>query len=131
MTNLAIVPEDKSEWFRCRKWIENALEYTGGTHTIEDIEDGVESGAYQFFCSLSAAVVTEILVYPRMKVLNYFLIGGNLGELIQEIEPFVTNWAKEKMGCKKAIGIGRKGFERAFRARGFTPCWTAISKDLT
>lgn len=130
MANLAVVPEDRSEWLRCRKWIEAALEYCGGTHTIEDIEDGIESGLYQFFCSPRSAVITEIIHYPRKTVLNYFLIGGDLGELIQEIEPYVTRWGKEKHGCKKVVGIGRKGFERAFRGSGYTPCWSAITKDI-
>lgn len=131
MSNLALVPQDKSEWYRCRPWIEAALEYTGGTHVIEDIEDGIEAGEFVFFCSPSAAVVVEVITYPRMNVLNYFLIGGNLSELRREIEPYVTKWGKEKMGCSRVIGIGRKGFERAFAPNGFKPCWTAISKDLT
>lgn len=128
---LAVVTEDKSEWFRCRPWIKAALEYTGGTHTIEDIEDGIGTGAMSFFCSPNSAVVVEIIKYPRMKVLNYFLIGGDLEELKREIEPVITRWAKETLGCKKAIGVGRRGFERAFRENGFAPCWAAISKDLT
>ncbi len=130
MAELALVPQDKSEWFRCRPWIEAALEYTGGTHTIEDIEDGIESGEFQFVCSENSAVVTEFLHYPRMKIFNYFLIGGDLEELVREIEPSLTKWAVEIKGAKLVIGIGRKGFERAFRASGFKPCWTAICKDF-
>lgn len=132
MSNLAIVQtqeEDRSEWLRCRSWIEGALAFTGGTHTIEDIEDGIASGTYQFFCSPNSAVVTEIIVYPRAKLLNYFLIGGDLEELVEQIEPHVTVWAKSR-GCSRVVGIGRKGFERAFRGSGFKPCWTAISKDI-
>ena len=126
---LALVTEDKSEWYRCRPWIEAALEYARGTHTIEDIEDGIALGQFQFFCSENAAVVTEFIKYPQMKVLNYFLIGGDLNELADKIEPHVSRWAKMK-GCKRVIGIGRKGLERVFGAKGFTYAWTGIYKDL-
>lgn len=121
---------DKSEWFRCRPWIEAALEYANGTYTIEDVEDGIAEGRLYFFCSENAAVIAEILEYPRLKALNFFLVGGDLDELRHQIEPAVSKWAKEQMGCTKAFGIGRKGFEKAFKANGYTPCWTAISKDL-
>lgn len=130
MAQAAYKPDDKAEWYRCKPWIEAALQYAEGTHTIEDIENGIEAGTFQFFCSRNSAVVTEILNYPRKKVLNYFLIGGDLDELIKEIEPPVSAWAKTE-GCSLVVGIGRKGFERAFRDSGFRPCWTAICKDLT
>ena len=123
--------DEKAEWLRCRPWIEAALEHAHGTHTIEDIEVGIESGQYYFFCSANAAVVTEIITFPRMKALNYFLIGGDLDDLKTTIEPFVTAWAKHIGGCSRVIGIGRKGFERAFMPNGFKSGWTAIYKDIT
>lgn len=121
--------DPKAEWHRCRPWIDAALEYTGGTHTIEDIERGIEEGTLLFFSSPNSAVVAEFISYPRKRVFNYFLIGGDLRELITHIEPYVTAWAKQQ-GASRVIGIGRRGFERAFRGSGFEPCWTAIAKDI-
>lgn len=130
MTNLALVPEDKSEWLRCRPWIEEALKYSAGTHTIEDIEIGVEAGAYRFFSSPKAAVIVEIIPCPQKNVLNYFLIGGDSDDLKTKIEPLVSAWAKSK-GCALAIGNVRKGGQRLFADIGFKLCWITISKDLT
>ena len=130
MTNLALVPEDKSEWLRCRPWIEAALKYNAGTHNIKDIEAGIESGAYWFFSSPRSAVVVEIIICPRMKVLNYFLIGGDSNELKTQIDPYVSAWAKAR-GCKIAIGNVRPGGERLFADIGFKARWTTISKELT
>ncbi len=130
MTNLALVPEDKSEWLRCRPWIEAALQYNGGTHNIEDIEVGIERGFYWFFSSQRAAVVVEIIPCPRMKVLNYFLIGGDSKDLKTKIDPQVSAWAKAR-GCKMAIGNVRKGGERLFADIGFKPRWVTIAKELT
>lgn len=130
MTNLALVPEDKSEWLRCRPWIEEALKYSAGTHMIEDIEAGIESGDYRFFSAPKAAVIVEIIECPQKRVLNYFLIGGDAGDLKTKINPLVSAWAKSK-GCTLAIGNVRKGGERLFGDIGFKLCWITISKDLT
>lgn len=124
------MPEDRSEWLRCRPWIEAALEYAHGTHAIEDVEDGIEQGRFHFFCSPKSAVVVEFLQFPQKKAMNYFLIGGDLDELIEKIEPNVTRWAKQEHGCSLVFGVGRKGLERVFAPSGFHYGWTAIVKEI-
>jgi hypothetical protein len=61
---------------KCKEWIEAALEYSGGTHTIEDVEDAIRSGRMQLWPAERACAVTEIVVYPRKTVLHVFLGGG-------------------------------------------------------
>lgn len=119
----------KAEWHRCRPWIEAALEYAGGTHTIEDVEAGIGAGRYQFWAGENAAIVTEIITYPRLKALHYWLIGGSLKEL-KDMERRISRWAKEELGCSRATGIGRKGFERAFQGEGYRFAWTCIVREL-
>ena len=34
---------------RCKKWIEAALEYSGGTHAFEDVADGINKGVMQLW----------------------------------------------------------------------------------
>lgn len=118
-----------SEWLRCRPWIDAALEYASGTHTIEDVEAGIADGRYQFWAGARSAIVSEVIAYPRMKVFNYWLIGGDLREL-KYMEPRITQWAKQEQGCSRVIGIGRKGFERVFVSHGFKFGWTCIMKDI-
>ena len=121
--------EDRSEWLRCRHWIEAALPYARGTHTIEDIEDGIERGQFVFWSGRKCAVITEILNYPRKRVLHYFLLGGDLKELIGFMEPRISAWAKTQ-GCVGVSGAGRAGFERVFARSGFEPAWRVIYKDI-
>lgn len=129
MTALALVPEDKSEWLRCRPWIENALVYTRGTHNIEDVEAGIERGKYQFFSAANCAVVVQIIDYPRMKVMNYFLAGGDMNELKNTMHPAVKLWAK-RQGCKRIGIIGRPGWLKALFSIGFRYGWTMVFEDL-
>jgi hypothetical protein len=123
------VNEDRSQWIRCRPWIEAALPYCRGTHTIEDIEDGIASGQFVFWAGQKSAIITEILNYPRKRVLHYFLIGGDLHELVEFMEPRITQWAKEH-GCTAVSGAGRKGFERVFARSGYVPAWRVIIKEI-
>lgn len=94
-----------------------------------DIETGIALGRYQFWAGERSAIVTELIHFPRLTALNYFLIGGDLSEL-KTMEPRISAWAKT-MGCSRVLGVGRAGFERAFKQAGFTRRWTVIAKELT
>jgi hypothetical protein len=118
-----------TEWERCRPWIEAALVHAEGTHRIEDIADGIASGRFQFWPGKNCAAVTEIIVYPRLTALNFFLLGGDLTELLHEMEPAICKWGKA-MGCSRVIGAGRKGFERVLRPLGYEPKWSYCAKEL-
>ena len=69
------------EWERCRGWIAAALEYTGGTHTIDDVLAAIVSGRAFLLAGERSALVCEVQVYPQMRVLHIWLAGGELAEL--------------------------------------------------
>ena len=58
-------------------------------------------------------LVTEIQVYPRKKVLNVFLGGGDMDQLL-DMEAAAAAWGKAQ-GCTMATIQGRPGWERVFR----------------
>ena len=53
---------------RCRPWIEAALEYSGGTHSFEDIVDGIQSSRMQLWPSPRGCIVTEIVIYQEKSI---------------------------------------------------------------
>jgi len=109
--------------------VEAALEYSGGTHGIEDIAEGLKSGRFQLWPADNSVIVTEIIVYPRLKNLHFFLAGGDLDEL-RLMQPLVESWGKD-MGCTRVSLAGRKGWEKTFlKDRGYTPKWFVLGKDL-
>lgn len=118
----------QEDWERCKAWIAAALVHARGTHELEDVESGIADGTYQFWPGKNAAIVSEIIQYPRLRALNFWLIGGDLNEL-KDMEPSITDWAKAA-GCSRVMGVGRKGFERAFTNHGFTLWWTCIAKEI-
>ena len=98
-----------------RDLIEAALVYTGGTHTLDDVEALIASGAVQFWPAPHSCVVTEFDIQPRQKTLSIFLAAGDLREL-EAIEPVLMAWAREQ-GCTHARFVGRRGWRRTFLAR--------------
>lgn len=113
-----------------RRYIEAALEYSPGTHLYEDIVDGVADGRYQFWPGPNSVIVTEIHEYPRSRSLNFFLAGGNLGEL-EKMVPAIEQWGRTQ-GCATAVFTGRRGWERTFLARdGWSHRLAVFGKNLT
>lgn len=94
-----------------RRYIEGALAHSGGTHTFDDIRDGVASGTLQFWPGIDSVIITQIVTHPQTKVLHFFLAGGNLSTL-EKMFFFVMAWGKMQ-GCETATLIGRKGWGRS------------------
>ena len=95
---------------KCRPWIEAALVYTGGTHEWDDIVDSIAKGTMQLWAADRGCIVTEIVVYPRKKVLNIFLAGGELDQIL-DMDNDVKKWA-EQHGCSAATMSGRIGWKK-------------------
>ena len=120
---------EEEEFERLRHHVAAALEYSGGTHKVEDIAEGIRRGQFQLWPGKNSVVVTEIIVYPQLKDLHFFLAGGDLDEL-RLMRPIIESWGKE-IGCSRVSLAGRKGWERTFlKGEGYEPKWFILCKDL-
>lgn len=103
--------ETIQEYAKCRDALLPAIEMTNGTHNEDDIIAGILTGQFKLFVNGSSGVVTDIVVFPRLKALNIFLIGGKLDEVMplrSQLEKY-----REAQGCKRITGLAvRKGWER-------------------
>ncbi|HXR94949.1 MAG TPA: hypothetical protein VN718_03675 [Rhizomicrobium sp.] len=118
-----------SEWSRCRRYIEAALVHSPGLETIADVERAIERGSYQVWFGKACCAVTEIAQYARAKALVVVHGGGNLRELLNELEPAMCEFARAE-GCTLMMGTGRKGWERATRAHGYRFGFITMVKSL-
>lgn len=105
-------PHWVKEFRRCEKWIEDALEYSHGTHNIQDIFEYVANGTLEFWPGQRSALITQVVQYPRKKMIHVFLAGGDISE-IEDIEKHITIWAKQQ-GCTALSLTGRPGWTRSF-----------------
>jgi|TARA_Y100000361_G_C11160578_1_gene347057 hypothetical protein len=112
----------------CRSLIESALEYGDQTHTFDDIVEGVLKGEYQFWEAPLGCAITEIVVFPRKKVLHIFLYAGELQQVL-DMEESAKIWAKE-FGCSAFSLSGRRGWKRVLEKRGFRELYTTLAKDI-
>jgi hypothetical protein len=112
-----------------RREIEAALQYSGGTHSFDDVVALVHEGRLQYWPAPHSVIVTEIIQYPQYRALNFFLAGGQLPEL-EVMEPLILDWGRQQ-GCKVACLTGRKGWERTFLTRqGWRPSLVVLEKQL-
>ena len=116
------------ELTRCRAWIEAALEYSGGTHNFDDVAEGLASGKMQLWPAPKGCIVTEIVVYPRKKVLNVFLGGGEL-EQIMDMHQDVITWAKSQ-GCEALAMTGRFGWKKPLERHGWKTMHSSYVKEF-
>ncbi len=73
--------------------------------------------------------MTEVVTYPTgFKELIGWLAAGSLIE-IDAMEPFIRGWAIEN-GCHRVRLTTRKGFAKAFAAKGYRETMVILTKDL-
>ena len=116
------------ELARCRPWIEAALEYSGGTHNFDDVVSGLAEGKMQLWPAPKGCIVTEIVVYPRKKVLNVFLGGGELDQLM-DMHKDVIAWSKAQ-GCVAVTITGRHGWKKPLTKHGWKPLHASYVKEI-
>lgn len=113
---------------QCRPWIDDALEYSGGTHTFEDVYDRILDGKLQLWPAERGCAVTEIVVYPKKKVLHVFLAGGEMDQIIDMIDSAVA-WSKTQ-GCTSMTISGRHGWKRVLEKHGYKTVMTVLEKEF-
>jgi len=118
-----------ADWNHAAPLIEAALATSPGFETLGDVARKFATGHYQVWRAGNSAAVTSVDVYPRKKVLTVIHGGGDLGELLEVIEPELCSYAKS-VGCNAIMGTGRKGWERPSQRRGYTFGYIAMHKDL-
>ena len=120
---------DLEDLHRLRQQVQSALEYSGGTHTFDDVAQAVTENRFQVWPGVNSVVVTEIIVYPRLKNLHYFLAGGDLDEL-SRMRPLIESWGKS-IGCTRVTLAGRRGWSKTFlKDEGYSPQWSVMAKEL-
>jgi len=108
---------------------DRALAHGGGTHTRQDIADGLKSGRFQAWGDDSCLCITEIINYPQKRAVHMFLAAGDLDRLFDVYLPQVKTFAREH-DCSAVTSVSRPGFARRYPA-DFYPVGVIFEHDLT
>jgi hypothetical protein len=122
------VPDILMQLDRCKDWIEAALEYGGGTHNFSDVVEGVLSAKMQLWVGETGCAVTEIIVYPRKKVLHVFLAGGEMSQII-DFQESAAEFGRMN-GCTAMTLAGRRGWKKVLNKHDWEESLCVMSKEL-
>jgi hypothetical protein len=95
--------------------LQELLHDMGGTHTLEDITDLIDSGSMQSFVSHETWVVTTLIVFPQATVLDIFLVVGEQKDF-DVLEKQIMAFAREH-GVTFLRVYARPGFEYLVKRR--------------
>lgn len=98
-----------------------------GTHTLGDVAKAIVDGKAQHWKGRRSEIVTEIQVFPTMKICRIWLAGGEIKELVGEMLPSVEAWAKSK-GCDRIQILGRKGWVRVLK--DYSEPYSVLEKEI-
>jgi len=112
----------------CRNWIESALQYSGGTHSFQDIVDGVLSGHMQLWVGESGCAVTEIDIFPKKKTLHVFLAAGDMDQII-DFQDSAVEFAKLN-GCDSMTIAGRSGWKRVLDKHDWHEQFVVLEREI-
>ncbi len=105
-----------------------AVARTGGTHEVEDIWNGVRDGQFVAWFGKQSIIITEFIEYPRKKTLHYFIVAGDLDEVLA-MQPGIEALARAH-GCTSMTSAGRAGWKPVLQKHGWEPNWQMMTKEL-
>ena len=118
------------DWARCAPWLDAALAHAGRTHALADVRAMVEAGKARFWQGRASALVAALEQDPGERRLLLWLAGGDRQELESKLLPQAEAWGRA-CGCRRVLLIGRAGWERTLKTKGYAPLARVIAKDLT
>ena len=126
-----ILMADRAEFERVAPWLAQALHHAGDTHKLEDVWALIASGDALLWTTPRSAVVTQIVVFPRRRVLDVWLAGSALGGLSEVLGllPAAEAWARER-GIVEVILTGRLGWSKVLRHLGFSEQAIIVKKNI-
>lgn len=132
MDDMPGAPEWLREFWRCKKWIEEALESSAiRSLTVGDIFAMIAKGAAQLHPGKACCFVTTIDHFKTtgVRVISVYAAGGDLKEM-EEMAPKIEAWAQSQ-GCTHVFIKGRRGWERSFlRTQGYQVDQVVLVKEL-
>ncbi len=118
-----------SQLYSDRDLIASALEYSGNTHTFDDVAMMILKGQLLYWHLSNSCIVGEVITYPQRKDLHFFLLAGDLKEIIA-MQPQMIETAKA-LGCSSLSGSGRPGWIKPLGELGWKVHSTTLWLDLT
>ena len=134
---VVLVTEDDIDfiWEECEPLIDSALKHSEGELTSSDVYEQLMNNSMQLWIAMEhgetiAAMITQVISYPRKRVLRVITLGGKDGSgldrwyiFLDMVEGFAL-----KTGCTALEAWTRKGMVR--KLKDWKHSYMVITKDL-
>jgi hypothetical protein len=122
-------------WEECEPLIDSALKHSEGELISSDVYDQLINGAMQLWVAMEygetiAAMITQVISYPRKRVLRVITLGGKDGSGLDKWYMFldmVEGFAL-RTGCSALEAWTRKGMAR--KLKDWNHSYMVITKEL-
>jgi len=119
-------------WDEVVPLIEKALLHAEGELIPEDIKQHLDEGDLRLWVALKgqkilAAMVTEIIEYPRKRIVRVITLAGKNMDMWYDFLPMIEGYAV-KNGCSSLEAWTRKGMTR--KLKDWKHSYDIITKDL-
>jgi hypothetical protein len=123
MTEILQIPSAMARdvWGQALPLLATSIDMAAGRYLPEDVLQFCEAGNLQLWLiaidnKIVAAAVTEIVIYPRKKVVRVAFAGGSMAKqwahaLDEKLEAFGRHW-----GCTATEAAARRGWNRLLNA---------------
>lgn len=137
MIQVSMVPPQYVDtcWKEIEPYMEKAAEYTYGRYTSDDIYDSLKEYDHQLWVAfdggkIKGAVVTNIITYPKRKVLCMSFCGGvELKEWKGPMLELLKKFAKD-VGCDGIEATARRGWAKVFENDGYKGHWVTFELPI-
>ena len=110
--------------------LQEALQHANGTHELTDVLKAISKGDLKLWAADRSIAVTEVMNFPRKRVVSIFLAGGEPAEIAAHM-PEVEAYARS-VGATGLMFYGRAPKVAAWAKLfpDFKPAWVCMWKDL-
>ena len=116
-------------WEKSKPLLVKALHRSGDLHTIDDVFENIRTKKAIFYPLKDGAAIFTFREYPRRRLLQIWLVGGDMEASIEGVLAGADFYA-EQNGCDGIEVIGRKGWKRVLEPYGYDYKSIVMIKDI-
>lgn len=125
---------DMKFWPDVENKVKDALKNDGGRMTTSDIKRFIEQEIMQLWAvhdgEILATMVTQIVVYPRLKALRVLTLSGEgMDEWLDIVLDTLQGYGKEK-GANVIEMIGREGWGKRLKKEGWETKQIVMTRSI-
>ena len=116
-------------WKKSEPLLIEALHHGGDLHTIDDVFENIRTKKAIFYPLKSGVAIFTVQEYPRRRLLQIWLVGGDMDASIEGVLSG-ADFHAEQNGCSGIEVVGRKGWKRVLRTYGYDYKNVVMIKDI-